>query len=159
MRHQLPILVLILLAACSGSDPKSLTSDGYAALGRGDDAKALSKFESALNGLGTEHPQYRRAALGRCEALTKVDAARARAAFLDLAKVVPEQVNEDDYSLMCNALLQVDANLHAVEVMHAGRDRFKGSKKMEAILEAVLNAAKRARTPEALQRLTDLGYV
>ncbi len=157
MRPYLSI-ALLFLAACGGSDPKALTGEGYAALGKGDAKSALTKFDEALKGLETTNPEYLRAALGRCEALARNDGPGAKKAFLDLAKQLPEKVREDDYSLVCAGLIQGGFTVDAVDVMDAGNQRFKGSKKMKETLDAVMNAAKRASTPEALKKLASLGY-
>jgi len=157
MRHLLPI-ALLFLAACGGSDPKSLSSEGFAALGKGDAKGALTKFDAALDGLESTHPEYLRASLGRCEALARTDGAGAKAAFLGLAQKLPAKVGEDDYSLVCSALIQGGFTVEAVEVMDAGNQRFKGSKKMKETLDAVMAAAKREKTPDALKKLESLGY-
>jgi hypothetical protein len=154
----LAVVVLVTSTACSGSDPAARTGEGYAALGKGDNAGALSKFESALSGLDLQHPEYLRAALGRCQALAHVDPARARSTFLDLAKAMPAKIGEDDYSLICNELLQSGATLDAIDVMKAGHDRFPTSPKMEAMVSAVKSAAAREKTPEAMNKLAGLGY-
>lgn len=157
MRQLLPI-ALLFLAACSGSDPKALTSEGYAALGKGDYRGALSKFDDAIAGLKPSDKDYLRAALGRCEALARVDDKAAKAAFLELAKQAPDQVVERDYSRLCNQLIQGGFTVTAVEVMDAGNQRFKGSKEMKETLDAVMAAAKRDKTPDALRKLESLGY-
>lgn len=167
MRNALPFallpVALLFLAACSGGSSSASvapkTSEGYAALGKGDAKTALAKFDEALSGIDASHPEYLRAALGRCEALAKVDGAKAKAAFLDLATKVPAKVGEDDYSLVCARLLESEENtVIAVEVMHEGKQRFPNSKKMEDTLVAVQAAAKRAKTPDALKKLESLGY-
>jgi hypothetical protein len=152
------LLSALVLTACSGSDPKSLTQAGYDALGRGDEVAALSKFDSALEGLEPAHPGYLRAVLGRCSALAKSDPLRARVSFLDVARAVPDQVTEDDYGFLCDMLIRAEAGVEAVEVMHAGMGHFPGSAKMQAIHDAVWDAANRAKTPDALRRFADLGY-
>lgn len=159
MSHHLAILGFLVLCACGGADPKSAIDDGYQALMKGDRAGALQAFDATLAGLDAHHPEYRRAALGRCEALAVLDAAQAKSAFLELAQTKPELVKENDYSLMCSALLGADANLEAIHVMQAGRDRFVGSANMELLLESVINASQRAETPEAMQELEKMGYI
>lgn len=146
-------------ASCSPSDPRALNDEGRAALGRGDARGALERFDAVLARADAPESQRFRAALSRCEALAHVDGAAARSSFLDLARCEPEQVGEDDYSLVCAALLQGGATLDAIEVMKAGHDRFPDSPKMEAMVEAVIAEARREETPDALRRLADLGYV
>lgn len=152
------LFALLFLAACGGSDPKSLTSEGYTALGKGDAKAALSKFDAALSGLEATHPEYLRAALGRCEALARTDGAGAKKAFLDLVAKVPDKVREDDYGLVCSAMLQGGFTLDAIDVMDSGNKRFPTSAKMKATKDAVVAAANREATPEALRKLDSLGY-
>jgi len=160
MRSPAPavLLLLLLLASCGGSGPGVLREEGYIALGKGDYAGALSKFDSAITGLDRQHPEYLRIDLGRIRALCHVDAARARTAFLELAKAMPAKVGEGDYSLICSELLQVGATLDAIDVMKAGHDRFPESPKMKSMIKAVEEAAAREATPEALNKLKGLGY-
>jgi len=156
MRNLLPI-ALLFLAACGGSDPKALTSAGYAALGKSDPKSALAHFDEALAGLSVSDKDYYRAALGRCEALARVDAPEAQRYFLEIAaKLGKATVREDDYSLVCNALIQANAATEAVLVMHAGMETFDKSAKMQQILDAVKAAAE--RSPSARSALDGLGY-
>jgi hypothetical protein len=153
------IAVTLLAGGCGGHDPRALTSEGYAALGKGDTAGALSKFDEALEGLDPKHDQYLRATLGRCEALAKTDPARAKSSFFQATMAQPEKVREDDYSLICSALLQACATIDAIDVMKAGHDRFPESPKMIAMVEAVKSAAKREKTSEAVEKLKSMGYL
>ncbi len=158
MRNLLP-LALLVLGACGSSDPADLVREGGAALGKGDAGSALSAFEDALDGLSTTDRDYLAAALGRCQALARIDGARARQAFLELAAKVPEKVRARDYGLVCSWLNQGGFTLDAIDVMKAGDVRFPDSEEMKAILKAVRDAANRADTPEALKKLEDMGYV
>lgn len=157
MRPHLSI-ALLFLAACGGSDPKALTGEGYAALGKGDAKSALAKFDEALEGMATTDSEYFRAAVGRCQAQAKTDGPSAKKSMADLVAKLPSKVDEDIYSLICANLLQGGFTVEAVEVMHDGNQRFKGSKKMKDTLDAVMNAAKREKTPDALKKLESLGY-
>lgn len=160
----LPAILLLFVAACGGSssgsstEVRGKTSEGFAALGKGDAKTALSKFDAALVGLDATNPEFLRASLGRCEALAKTDGEAAKKAFLELVDKVPAQIGEDDYGLVCSRLIEGGFTVTAVEVMHEGNQRFKGSKKMATILEAVKAAAERASDPAALKALEGLGY-
>jgi hypothetical protein len=157
MRSCLPF-ALVFLAACGGSDPKTLTSEGYALLGKGDARGALARFETALDGLAPASPDYARASLGRCVALARTDGSAAKAAFLDLAQRAPDVVREDDYGLVCSEMVQADFLVDAVDVMDAGMQRYPESPRMIATKEALEAAAKSAKTPDALKKLQTLGY-
>ncbi len=152
------LLAALLFAACSSSDPKTLTSEGFAALHRGDAKAALVKFDAALTQLDAQDAEYLRSALGRCEALARLAPAQAKDAFLALAKAQPAKVRENDYSLICDALLRSDATMEAIDVMHAGNEHYKESSAMKATTEAVMRKAKEAKSPDALQKLKGLGY-
>src|SRR6185503_315197 len=71
-------LIVVGLTACS-KDPKSLTDSGSAHLGKGENKAALADFEDALAKIGsdTASPLYLRAAIGKCEALARIDPKRA----------------------------------------------------------------------------------
>lgn len=157
MRHLLPI-ALLFLAACGSSDPKTLTSEGHAALGKGDAATALEKFDAALAKMNPKDAEYARADLGRCQALAKSDGAAARKAFFEYVARNGTKVREDDYGLVCSDLLQGGFTLDAIDIMDAGQKRFPESPRMIATKEAVVAAAKREKTPDALKKLESLGY-
>lgn len=149
---------LLLLAACGGSDSKALTSEGYAALGKGDAKAALSSFDAALAEMSADHAEYARASLGRCQALAKSDGAAARQAFLDLAAKAPGSVREDDYGLICSRLLNGGFRMDAMDIIKAGDERYPTSAKMKETRDAVIEAAEREALPEELQKLATLGY-
>jgi hypothetical protein len=149
------------LVACGGSGSgasKSLASEGYTALGKGDARGALVKFDEALAGLSASDSEYARAALGRCEALALIDGVAAARSFLELAATAPDREREDDYGLVFSRLLQAEFRVDAMDVMKAGLDRFPESKRMAAIYEQVDAATKRANQPEELKKLASFGY-
>jgi len=148
----------LVLAACGSSDPLTLNDEGIAALTRGDSRGALAKFDAVLAQQGVHPDQRFRAAFKRSEALTHIDPARARDAFLDLARTERAEVLEDDYSYICSKLLAVGATMEAIDVMDAGSKHYAGSPKMAAIQQAVKSAAQRESSPAALEKLKGLGY-
>ncbi len=158
----LAALLLIGLSACSGS-PKSLTEDGYTALGSGDNKAALADFEKALDKIGadTKCPDYLPAALGRCKALAHIDPKRAATDFIALAKAQKGHIVEGDVSLIAYELLHVDTNesrMRAIDVMVAGNTMFPESTKLKGIGNEVMTSAERAHDPESVKRLSGLGY-
>jgi hypothetical protein len=155
-------LTVPALVACSGADPQALNDDGRGALARGDAKSALERFDAALARSQPGDREHFRAAMSRCEALALLGDLAARPSFLELARREPERVLEDDYSIVCGALLGADATLEAIEVMKAGHDRFPESARMKAMVESVLAAARREETegdPEAVRRLMTMGYI
>lgn len=149
---------ILMLVACGGSDSQALTSEGYAALGKGDARLALTRFDSALADMTTDSPDYLRASIGRCRALARTDGPAATQSFLQLAQRVPAQISEDDYSLICSEQLRGEFRMDAMDVMKAGEARFPDSAKMKATVAAVIAATERAALPEELQKLATLGY-
>jgi hypothetical protein len=158
----LTALLLIGLAACSG-DAKSLTEDGNAALGSGDNKAALADFEKALDKIGTDtkSSQYLQASLGRCKALAHVDPNKAATEFIALAKAEKGRILEGDVSLIAYELLRAgtnDSRMRAIDVMVAGNELFPESTKLKGIGNEVMAAAERAKDPESIKRLNGLGY-
>jgi hypothetical protein len=158
----LAALLLIGFAACSGS-PKSLTEDGYTALGSGDNKAALADFEKALDKIGTDTklPEYLRAALGRCQALTRIDPKKAATDFIALATAQKGKIVEGDFTLIADGLIKAntsESRLQAIEVMKAGTKLFPESTKLKQIGNQILAAAEKANDPASLKELSGLGY-
>jgi hypothetical protein len=152
-------LIALPLAGCGGSDPKSLNDEAYASLHRGDARAALADFERALEAAPPGTIEHLRAALGRCEALAQTDPSRAQAEFLGFASRERALVREDDYSLMCAALVRARAFSPAIDVMDAGMKAFPESKRMQDTKDSVIRATQQAEDPAALNKLASLGYV
>ena len=151
--------LLCLLAACGGGDPKEATDRGQAALGSGDGKSALESFEAALACLAPGDPDWLRASVGRCQALARLDPARAKTEFLALARAHPGTVGEQDFAIVVGDLIAHGGILEAIDVVEAGSARFPESPRMLALREQVVAASQRARDPGAMQRLKGLGYV
>ena len=157
MRHLAP-LILLLAAACGGSDPKALTDAGVSALGSGDAKSALASFDDALAHMPANDPQLLRASLGRVQALARTEPAKAKEAFLALTESQKSKINEGDFGLVVSELLRKNANVEAVDVMNAGVKMFPESTKMLAVKTQVLEQSKKSNDPAALQKLRGLGY-
>jgi hypothetical protein len=157
MRTILLLLGALLLAACSGSDPKTLTSEGYDALNRGDAKGALAKFEQALPGLDAKQDAYLRAAVGRCQALARIDTKKASAEFLALAKA-DKRVTPQDFHLIVGEMVTQRAFLDAIAVMHEGVKLHPGPK-MNEIKDLVVAESTKAGDEGAMKELKGLGYI
>ncbi|MFN0244351.1 MAG: hypothetical protein ACKVWV_15800 [Planctomycetota bacterium] len=155
----LSVGVLCLLAACSGSsDPKALTDQGAAALTSGDARAAAQHFEDALKHMDAKHPDFLRASMGRCQALARQDAKRAKTDFLALAKTHSNRVREPDFGLIVGELVKKGALAEATEVVTAGMTMFPESPKMAELRDKVGDAAKASSDPDSMKALKGLGY-
>ena len=81
--HCLTLAVALSIAACenSSSDAKEA---GYQALQSGDFEGAVASFEEALATRSTGDADYVEVAVGHCQALAHVDAAKTKTTFLAL---------------------------------------------------------------------------
>ena len=157
----LALLLSIGLAACSGN-AQSLTEDGNRELGSGNYEAAQADFEKAIEKLGsdTSSQDYLRAALGRCQALTRIDPKKAASEFVTLA-AADKRIVESDFTLIADGLVKANTNesrMQAIEVMKAGTSQFPKSAKLKDIGNQILAAAEKANDPESLKALSGLGY-
>jgi hypothetical protein len=152
------VLPLFVAAACS-DDPKSLTNDGQAALNSGDARGAVTAFEKALAKMDASNPDFLRAAVGRCQALARIDGKKAKDEFLALAKAQPGKVLDVDFHIVVSEFVNAGNFLDAIDVMKTGIDLFPQSKKMVEIKEAVVAASKKMGDPAVLSKLKGLGYI
>jgi hypothetical protein len=155
-------LLVVALSSCS-KDPKSLTDSGSAHLGKGEYESALSDFEDALREIGGETGTelYRRAAIGKFQALARIDPKRARAEFVELAKARSGKFVEGDFTAVAHALMSgktSEGRMEAVELVKAAHAAFPESPKLHAIGEAVLAEATRTNDPAAIEAINSLGY-
>ena len=152
--------LLLVLAACGGGDPRALTDAGSAALNGGDPQLALKNFDAALAAMGAEaaHPQRLEASIGRVQALARVDAKRAVADFLALARS-GAAVGDNDFSLVAWELMRANAMKEAVDLMHEGQLLHPQSKTMAELKEQVIAETKRKGDAGALKQLQGLGYL
>jgi hypothetical protein len=145
------------LASCGGGggDPASLTNDGYASLGSGDHQGALESFEKALAGLDANAPEYMRAKMGEIEALTHLDADRAKDALLGLG----DRAGESEYSKVASNLTVEGHFMQAIDVLDAGVKKYGESPKLKALLDKVKAEAEKSGSSDALDKLKGLGYL
>lgn len=159
----LAIAALLLAAACSpsGTEIKEATDQGYASLNKGDAKSALDGFEGALGRIGgsTAHPDYLRAALGRCQALARLGDVRAKGEFLALAKTMPGKVQVVDFTRIAGELNHKGQTTDAVEVLGEGTHQYPNSKdKFADVAKAIRESAKAKGDEKALSGLSGLGY-
>ncbi len=156
---QTKILLLsfaLCVSACSGGgDPKQ---DGLAALQASDYAGAVSSFDQALAGLGSDASasERREISLARCEALSYVDGAKAEAAFKAIC-TEHSDIGVNEYSLIAGAMISGKAMVNAVTVVDLGVKAFPDDPKMAKLLENVKQAA--ANDSAAMDALQGMGYL
>jgi hypothetical protein len=159
LRHALPILAGLLVLACGGSsDPKVLTDQGLAALNSGDPKAALSDFDRALEHMDSNHPEFPRASVSRCQALVAIDPVRAKDDFLKLARIPASRVAEPEFTTIAMDLVKHHAIGPATEIAEGGLKMYPESPAMKTLLDKVGDAAKKSNDPEAMKKLKGLGY-
>ena len=144
--------------ACGSSDPKVLTDQGMAALNSGDAKQALADFDRALEHMDANHPEFPRASVSRCQALARIDSARAKDDFLKLARDPAARVAEPEFITIAMELVNHRAIGPATEIAEAGLRMYPESPGMKTLLDKVGDAAKQANDPEAMKKLKGLGY-
>lgn len=149
----------LALGACGGTtDPAAETSAGYAALGRGDAEGALDHFVDALEVLGPDDPGYARARMGAIEAKARLVPAAAAESLLDWAAERPEQVAAGDHHKVGALLAGLEAFDPAIDVLHAGCERFPEDEKLETAIESMKAAAAERGDDAVFARIAGLGY-
>jgi hypothetical protein len=160
----LSFALVLALASCSGAEPKQLIDSGYAALGSGNREGAIARFDEALATIGsnTNDPNFLPAHFGRCQALAKVDPARANAAFLALAKSKPDQIRDKDFNTIGEYLLTAntpEARLEAVRLLEAGHKMFPASKDIETFQKRAAAESKRTGDIAMRRALDSIPYL
>jgi len=151
-------LVLALLPACGGADPKALTDAGAARLNTGDASGAVAKLDLALTRMAPGDPDFLRASLLLCQALAQTSPERAQEQFLLLARAQVDVVKEADYALVADEMLRAGAIEPAAAIAEAGLKRFADSTAMKALRDRVGDAALRSGDRRSLENLRGLGY-
>jgi hypothetical protein len=158
LRRGILVLGCLVVAACGSSDPKTLTDQGMAALNSGDPKAALSDFDRALEHMDSNHPEFPRASVSRCQALVAIDPARAKDEFLKLARIPAARVAEPEFTAIAMDLVKHRAIGPATEIAEGGLKMYPESPAMKTLLDKVGDAAKKANDPEAVKKLKSLGY-
>lgn len=151
--------LLLLATSCGPKDPQALTTAGMTAMNGGDAKGALSSFEEALQGMKAGDPDYMRAAVGRCQALARIDPTRGKTDFLALAKANAKDVKDQDFHVVVSEFVRQRKFTDAIAIMHEGNQLFAGSKKMDEITKAVVAESQKAQDEAAISALKSLGYI
>lgn len=159
MRSALALAVALGLTACGGSiDPEQATNAGYEALGNGDAEGAIDHFAQALGQLDAADPGYKRARMGEVEAKIELSPEAAAKSFLDFAETRPERVAAEDYLKVGSQLSARNAYSPAVDVLHAGIERFGDDAKLSEAMELTQLAVAESGDASVLSKLAGLGY-
>lgn len=151
------LLAVLSLTACGGGDPAALIDEGYRALGSGDHAGALAKFEKALADLDPAAPRYVEAKIGEARAMVHSDASTATQDFLALAKA--HAVGVEHYRSIVVDLTGVKAFAEATGVLEAGKQAHPEYANWQELLQMVGDRAKSAGDTKTLDKLRGLGYI
>jgi hypothetical protein len=152
-------LALCFVTSCGGgSDPKTLTNDGSAALGAGKYAQAAESFEGALAGMDAANPDWMRAKMGLVEALVHTDPARAKTEFLALARAGTSKVTDRDFALIGQKFGQAGKLTEAAEILNAGMEMHAESPQLLALRDSLGDMAKASGDADSLESLKGLGY-
>lgn len=149
----------LLFAGCGETNPTELTNRGSAAVGRGEWMTARTEFENALAHMDDTNPQYMRAAVGRCQALARLEPAEGKAAFLKLAAAHKDKIATGDFHLVVSEFVVKKEFMLAADLMEAGKAMYPDSVKMKELGESVATAARKAGDTRASDKLKGLGYV
>jgi hypothetical protein len=163
--HRLPhgkaflAVAALLLAACSSSDPRERTNQGTQALGAGDAKGAVEHFDAAIARLTPQDPDFLRASMGRFQALARLEPTRTKNEFLAFQAAHPDKVRDEDFKVVVDELLQRNSLTAASEIVTAGKKAFPESTTIVGLVQAVGDAAKKAKDPSAMNTMKGLGYL
>jgi hypothetical protein len=172
------VLVLPGLVACTDADPALEVGRASQALGRGAVHEALERYESALGALPRTDPAWKRAKLGRVEALILLDREdferalrqakegesptaprRGELAFLEFAGADPDAASSKEWRSVLGKLTQSALFDSAVAVLAKGLEVHAGDAELARCGDAIRDAAAKAGAKGALGALAGLGYV
>lgn len=158
-RLTLPALCLTLvLVACGSSDPKVLADEGHKALGAGDSALALEKFDAALKRIEPANPDFVRVQMGRFQALARRDPAKTKAEFLAFQAAHADKVRDGEFRVVVDELVRKGSLSEATELVDAAKKLFPESPVIAQMVKSVGDAALRAKDPASLDKMKGLGY-
>lgn|SRR5262245_34671770 len=158
----LTIAILCLLPACGGSsDPRVLTDEGSKALNSGKYEDAAKSYEAALARIGTDtaNPEWKRAKLGLIQARVRIDAAKAKDEFLQLASANPSKVTDSDFNTIAGRFGDARKFDEAIAILEVGKKAFPESPHLDALGKELLKRAQESGTTSAVDKLKSLGYV
>ncbi len=160
MRTQtLPLLLLLGLFSCGGSDGDPATS-AREALDEGSYQTALDQFDKALEGKTPDDGDFYDLSIDRARALAHVDSAKVPEALKALSEKT--KVAARDFRSLTIELVNAadaDALTAAVEVINQGMIAYPDDGKMTEVLEKVKARSLESGNTAAQSALTGMGYL
>jgi len=154
-------LCLLFTAACGGSDPATQADAAQTALSSGDYADARSQAEAALKSAGnTDVNLAWRLERIRVEAIARLgDSTEVVSSMQRLSATYPQQCDAAFYSKVGSYLAQAGKAAGALDVAHAGQQKFPDRKAdFDALIEELKQTAA-AGDAELTAKLRSLGYL
>ena len=149
-RAAAPVL-LTVLAACGG-ESKSIGE----LIQSGEHEAALTAIQARRAEVDKGSPAELELVLQHVEAAAEEQPASARDAFLGFAEAHPDAVSARDYRDAVSQLRTYGKYVEAIEVMHAGKQRWADDEVIGALLAMLQKDAE--TSPEAANKLKGLGY-
>jgi tetratricopeptide (TPR) repeat protein len=162
MPRLLVAITLCFASSCGGnSDPRVLADAGSKALNSGKYEEAARSYERALAEIGNDqnHPEWKRAKLGLIQAEARLDAPKAKDAFLEYARGNPSKVTDSDYNLIASKFGDAGKFDEAIAILEVGKQAFPESPHLDALGNQLVDRAKQSGDSGALDKLKGLGYV
>jgi len=155
--RNLPLSLLLVIAACGDADPAAQVSEAASALSSRDYAAAEAGFAAALPKLEPGTGEHMRAQLGLFRARSYSDASGAKTDFLAFAKANKLQIG--DYTQFITDLVAGEHLEEAIAVVAELKTAFPNNPKVDEMGNALVERAKSAGDSGALDALSGLGYV
>ena len=148
-----------LLAACGGGGSAPTDADPSELMQQGRPDEAVEIIEARLaqveKGTADEHDLV----LDHAKALSQVDPAKAEKIFVDFAQANAELVTPRDFKVVVSYLRTEGAFAEAIDVMHAGKQRWPEDKEMVELLELIKADVLKAKDPALAAKMKGLGYM
>jgi len=149
---------LFFSPACGRADPTRQADDAQAALSSGDYGEARSQAEAGLKAAGTADRNLAwRLERIRVEALAmQGDGPEVLSTVSRLSSAYPQQCSATYYAKLGTLLVDAGQPTRAVEVVHAGIEKFPDRK---ADFDGLIKSIEEGGDAEALATLKTLGYL
>lgn len=149
---------LLFPAGCGGSDPAHQADDAQSALSEGHYAEARSKAEAALKeaGAGDKTLAWKLERI-RVEAIARQgDGAEVLSTAARLSGAYPQQCDAFFYGKLGTLLVEAGEPTRAVEVAHAGIEKFPDRK---SDFDGLIRSIEESGDAEAIAKLKAMGYL
>ena len=134
----------------TGMAARALAGRSLEVLDQGKQALPLLRLEAEGEAVMT---------LGAIEARIRVDATQAKDEFLALAKDLPDEVTDEDFSFVGQKFAGAEEFMVAIDILDAGMKTHTDSAHLEKLKDNIRTAAERAGAQDALDKMAGLGYL